>query len=250
LYYFLRSSDLAREGLDHSGSHRFADHIYRAEPSGRGALGRWLDARLLQLPAARAFRHRYVAARDTIAAFVLQRLAAGDQQPLAILSVPCGIPRELVEAAALVRAQLGRLPCHVSFIGLDLDDDVLAEASRFAADAGLTGFRTVRGDALDRAAYPDAADLITCTGLAEFLDEDRAAALYRVLFDVLKPDGLLVTSGMRRRRLSDYLLRLAELRTYYRGDAELRRLLAPLPFRDVRTTVDATGIQTIVTARK
>ena len=43
LYFVLRSSDLAREGLDHSGSWRFADHIYKGEPSGWGPLGRWLE---------------------------------------------------------------------------------------------------------------------------------------------------------------------------------------------------------------
>ena len=64
VYAALRRSDLAREGFDHSGSYRFADHIYRGEPSGRGAFGRWLDARLLKLPAVRSFRSRYEAARD------------------------------------------------------------------------------------------------------------------------------------------------------------------------------------------
>src|SRR4051812_19676361 len=58
VYWFLRLSDLAREGMDRSGSFRFADHLYAGVPSGRGLLGRWLDAVLLKTPAARSMRSR------------------------------------------------------------------------------------------------------------------------------------------------------------------------------------------------
>jgi len=254
LYYLLRASDLAREGLDRSGSHRFADHIYRGMPSGRGAFGRWLDARLLALPATQAFRFRYSAVRDALTEFLLDRLAgADDSAVLDVLSVPCGIPRELVEAAAAVRARggegIGRLD-RVVFHGLDLDPEVLDEARAFAAARGLRGFETHLGDALERASYPAAADFIGCTGLGDFLDDGALARLYAVLFDVLRPGGVLVTSGMERRRGADYLLRLAEIRTRYRSAAELVRLVERLPFREVTARRDGTGIQTVVTARR
>src|SRR5713101_5080151 len=90
LYYVLRQSDLAHEGFENSGSYRFADHIYRDVPSGRNAFGRWLDARLLGLPAVRSFRNRFLAARDELADFLQQHSG----EALHVLSVPCGIPRE------------------------------------------------------------------------------------------------------------------------------------------------------------
>jgi SAM-dependent methyltransferase len=250
VYYVLRWSDLAREGLEHSGSHRFADHIYRGAPSGRGALGRWLDARLLGLPAVRSLRARYLAARDELVVFLIARLKDDRDQPLNVLSVPCGIPRELADAAALARQQIGDLPSTVRFHGLDLDPAVLNEARVFAAERGLAPFETHEGDALDRSAYPALFDFITCTGLAEFIDDDQLAALYGVFFEVLAPGGRLVTSGMRKRRLSEYLLRLAEIHTHYRGPADLERLMSPTPFRNVRTRQDELGIQTILTATK
>jgi hypothetical protein len=250
VYYLLRLSDLAHEGLEHSGSHRFADHIYRSAPSGRGVIGRWLDARLLRLPAVRSFRSRYVAARDELAAFLIERLPQGRDQTLDVLSVPCGIPRELADAAALVRQRIGDLPSRVRFHGFDLDPAVLDEARLFAAQHDLRPFETHQGDALDRAAYPGRFDYVTCTGLPEFLDDDQLARLYGIFFDVLNPGGRLMTSGMRRRRLSDYLLRLAELSTHYRGPADLERLIAARPFREVRTRSDDLGIQTILTATR
>jgi SAM-dependent methyltransferase len=249
LYYALRLSDLAREGLDHSGSHRFADHIYRNQPSGRGAAGRWLDARLLGLPAVRSFRSRYLAARDEVAAFILERWRP-DSAPIRVLSVPCGIPRELTDAADIVRARLGTLPSQVEFHGLDLDAGVLDEARAFAATRGLSAFHTHHGDALVRSAYPDSAGCITCTGLAEFLDDDELAELYAVCWDVLEPGGRLITSGMQPRLLSDYLLRLAEIRTHYRGPAELERTARQARFGDVRTRTDAIGLQTILIGTK
>src|SRR5205085_6187412 len=101
LYYLLRTSDLAREGLENSGSYRFADHIYRNVPSGTNAVGRWIDARLLAMPSVQSFRSRFLAARDELARFLCQHSGVA----LDVLSVPCGIPRELAEGAALARQQ-------------------------------------------------------------------------------------------------------------------------------------------------
>jgi SAM-dependent methyltransferase len=250
LYYTLRLSDLAREGLDRSGSHRFADHIYRNEPSGRGLVGRWLDARLLALPAARSFRSRYLAAREEVARIIIERHRAGSLAPIRVLSVPCGIPRELADAADEVRRRCGELPDRLEFFGIDLDREVLAEAAAFAVARNLPTFLTHHGDALSPQTYPDRLTCITCTGLAEFLDDPDLGRLYRICYDVLEPGGTLITSGMQRRRLSDYLLRLGELRTHYRGPDALERLARSVPFREVRVRRDNIGLQTILTATK
>jgi chemotaxis methyl-accepting protein methylase len=219
-------------------------------PSGRGPIGRWLDARLLGLPAVRSFRFRYLAVRDELAAFLIESLQHDRERTLDVLSVPCGIPRELADAAATVRREVDEIPSGVRFHGLDLDPIVLDEARHFAVQHGLAPFETHQGDALDRLAYPRRFDFITCTGLGEFLDDGQLAQLYDVFFDVLNSGGRLVTSGMRRRGVSDYLLRVAEIRTHYRGPADLERLAARRPFRALRTRVDDLGIQTILTATK
>jgi hypothetical protein len=249
LYAALRTSDLAREGLDHSGSYRFADHIYRGEPSGKGAFGRWLDARLLGLPAVRSFRSRFHAARDEVSAFLRER--AGTPGRLDILSAPCGIPRELAEGHRLFRSSGPAVRAAVTFHGLDLDAAALEDAARFARSRQLEPFVPIQGDVFDRTVYPAAGvDFITCTGLAEFLDDGQLAELYGTFFHSLRPGGMLVTSGMTGRPLSDYLLRLAELTIHHRTAADLERLARPLPFSRVETQVDALGLQSILIARK
>lgn len=248
LYAALRRSDLAREGFEHSGSHRFADHIYRGEPSGQGWFGTWLDGRLLALPAVHSFRSRFYAARDELSVFLQAR--AGTPGPLHVLSAPCGIPRELVEGRRAFAASGRHSVADVTFHGLDLDAAVLAEAERFAHAGGAEPFVPHHGDVFARDSYPESVDFITCTGIAEFLDDERLAELYRIFFDRLAPGGILVTSGMRRRPLADYLLRLAEITIHYRTAQDLERLARRLPFRHVRTRVDKFGIQSILVAER
>src|SRR3954469_25977419 len=60
VYALLRTSDLAREGIENSGSFRFADHIYRGKPSGRYGVGLLLDTILLRLRGARSMRSRFL----------------------------------------------------------------------------------------------------------------------------------------------------------------------------------------------
>lgn len=248
IYAALRRSDLAREGFDHSGSYRFADHIYRGVPSGRGGFGRWLDARLLSLPAVRSFRSRYEASRDELAAFLQDRGTRPGR--LDVLSVPCGIPRELADGYRAFRASGKSLAADLTFHGLDLDPVALREAVRFADREGLAPFVARAGDAFDPSSYPEGIDFATCTGLAEFLDDARLHTLYGIVFERLRPGGLFVTSGMRGRPLSDYLLRLAELKVHYRTSADLDALARRHPFSRIETRVDRFGIQSILLARK
>ena len=248
IYWLVRGSDLGREGIEHSGSYRFADHIYRNVPSGRGRFGQWLDAKFLAMPAVQSFRNRFLAARDELCHFLSER--AGDGRRLDVLSAPCGIPRELVEGARLFREQTGHALDGVSFHGVDLDADLLEQAKTFTHEHALPNFTPHLGDALNRATYPDGADFITCTGLAEFLNDEQLATLYRIFFDVLRPGGVLVSSGMRRVWISEYLLRLAELRTHYRAAPQLEAITRTAGFNDILTRIDNFGIQTILKARK
>jgi hypothetical protein len=244
LYYLLRGSDLAREGFDNSGSYTFADHIYRNVPSGRNALGRWLDARLLAMPAVRSFRNRFLASRDELARFLCQRSGA----ELSILSVPCGIPRDLAEGAAIARERGADL-CNVTFHALDLDREALCKAVRFAEERALRNFRVHQRDALSNGCYP-AADFISSTGLGEFLDDEKLGILYRRVFETLRPDGVFLSSGMQRRLISGYLLKIAELRVNYRNAERLAELARAAGFSEVSARYDDLGIQSILIARK
>ena len=244
-YALARTSDLAREGMDNSGSFRFADHIYRGKPSGRYVIGWLLDALFLALPAAKSMRERYLHSRLHIA--TLLRRSALKGESARVLSVPCGIARDLVGGANDARPGSGRPTARARLIGMDLDPEAIA-LSRALAGRDRT-FEFVEGDALRATSYPRDLDLIVSTGLGEFLDDDELARFYAACFSALRPGGRFVTSGMSRSKLADRLLReLAELHTRYRDADALTEALDKAGFTDIDVHSDRYGLQWLATA--
>jgi SAM-dependent methyltransferase len=224
LYYLARLSDLAKEGMDHSGSYRFADHIYAGRASGQLVIGTLVDKVLLSLPACRSFRNRYPHSRDRIVEYV--RTAPRDQ--FRILSAPCGLPRDLIEAAGRLRREDPRRFGQTQFYGLDIDPSAVKEAQRMTSSCRFTNFEFICGDAFDASAYPPDLDVVTSSGFAEFLEDADLARFYTVCHAVLRDEGMLVSSATVRNRLSDYMLKnLAELFTHYRDEAGLTRVFIP-----------------------
>jgi len=255
VYALMRTSDLAREGIENSGSYRFADHVYRNEPSGRFGIGRALDAVLLRMRGARSMRNRFhhtqreilAAGRAHEARSATNSVAA--TAPFRVLSIPCGIARDLVLAARALERELPALYARSTFFGVDLDPAPL-DVSRDLAGADDHYFFT-RGDALDASSFPSELDVITSTGLGEFLSDDLLVQFYRNCHDRLRSGGTFVTSSMQPDRVADYLMRqLAELHTHYRRADEVIRWLHTAGFHDVSTRQDDVGLQTLVVARR
>jgi SAM-dependent methyltransferase len=252
IYALMRTSDLAREGIENSGSYRFADHVYRNEASGRFGVGRALDAILLRMRGARSMRSRFQHTQDEIVAAARAIDASttpSDTEPFRVLSIPCGIARDLVLAAQCVARELPVLYERSRFFGVDLDPEPLELSRRLAPRDDHFHFAT--GDALDIAAFPADLDLIVSTGLGEFLDDETLVRFYRNCHDRLRSGGVFVTSGMQPDRVADYLMRqLAELHTHYRRGDEMVRWLHTAGFHEVSTRQDSVGLQTLVVARK
>jgi len=251
VYALMRMSDLAREGIENSGSYRFADHVYRNEPSGRFGVGRALDAVLLRMRGARSMRNRFHHSQDEIvsAARLFAARNADPATPFRVLSIPCGIARDLVLAANRIATDLPAVYARTTFFGVDLDPAPL-ELSRELAH-GNEHFFFARGDALDEKSFPSELDVIVSTGLGEFLDNEQLVRFYTNCHERLRIGGVFVTSSMQADRVADYLMRqLAELHTHYRRGDELIRWLYTAGFHEVSTRQDNVGLQTLVVARK
>ena len=252
VYALMRTSDLAREGIENSGSYRFADHVYRNEASGRFGIGRALDAVLLRMRGARSMRNRFHHAQHEILAAArafATRTATADATPFRVLSIPCGIARDLALVATRIRHELPDVYARSTFFGVDLDPVPLS-LSRELAPAG-DHFIFTRGDALDANAFPTDLDVIVSTGLGEFLDDELLVKFYGHCHERLRVGGVFVTSGMQADRVADYLMRqLAELHAHYRRADELIRWLHTVGFHEIATRRDDVGLQTLVVARK
>ena len=251
LYHLLRLSDLAREGIEHSGSYRFADHLYRNEASGSGWFGRWLDRCLLNLAASRAMRSRCARARDEMHRAFKAHLAAGNPAPFRILTVPCGIPRDVCDFEESLAAEGAELLRYVEYDGMDLDPAVVKAAAAFLASSTIKASRIVEGNALDAECYgPLPYHFIASTGLGEFLSDEDLSTFYGNLFEALAPGGTFFTSAAAFDKRSDALLRTFELNSHYRTRADLERLLAPQSWATVEFGQHSTGLQTFVRAIK
>ncbi|MBL9154954.1 MAG: class I SAM-dependent methyltransferase family protein [Verrucomicrobiales bacterium] len=243
IYWLMRLSDLAREAIDHSGSYRFADHLYRNRASGRCLIGAILDRVLLNTRAAQGMRQRAVESERVI------RKAldiVGHEETVSVLAIPCGIPRDISRLSGDVAA--------LRYVGMDIDPVVL-DAARVHLATEMPGmlaraeFR--RGDALNKSDYPEPPqDIVVSTGLGEFLDDIQLRVFYRCVFDVLRPGGVFFTSATNREEGSDYLLRAFELDTHYRNVDEVRAIFSEMHWSNVTFSHDATGLQTFVLARR
>ena len=249
IYGLLRLSDLAREGIEHSGSYQFADHIYRDQPSGRTPIGRWLDALLLSLPAAHAFRRRYQRAAGLMRTMAERHPPTGDL--LRVLAVPCGLPRDIVDVAAQMSAANPRALERIEYHGLDIDPHVLEQAKRLTFARGLGSTRFHLGNALNGADYPSCRfHLVVSTGLGDFLSDDDLATFFRQVRCALLPGGTFYTSASDRDWRSDMLMRMAELTPHYRHAGDLARILRSIGWSRFEITCDPTGLQSFVTAVK
>jgi SAM-dependent methyltransferase len=255
IYALMRTSDLAREGIENSGSYRFADHVYRNQPSGRFGIGRALDAVLLRMRGARSMRNRFHHTQREIltAARALESRSAVDPvavtAPFRVLSIPSGIARDLVLAARAVERELPSVYARSTFFGVDLDPAPV-KLSRDLAGRDDHYFFT-RGDALDATSFPSELDVIVSTGLGEFLSDDLLVQFYKNCHDRLRPGGTFVISSMQPDRVADYLMRqLAELHTHYRRGEEIIRWLHTVGFYEVSARQDDVGLQTLVVARR
>ncbi|HEY3901879.1 MAG TPA: class I SAM-dependent methyltransferase family protein [Chthoniobacter sp.] len=251
LYHLLRLSDLAREGIEHSGSYRFADHVYRNEASGTGRLGRWLDRRLLNLAATRAMRGRYERSHEAMERAFDAHLAGGQPAPFRLLTVPCGIPRDVREFAGQMAGEDRTELSGIEYCGIDLDPVVVEAAAAFLADGPLPVRRIIQGNALDAAAYlPGGYHFIASTGLGEFLSDADLGAFYDNVFSALAPGGTFFTSATSYDRKSDFLLRSFELNSYYRTRADVGRLLGGRDWASMEFESHGSGLQTFVRAVK
>jgi len=248
-YYLMNLSDLGREGIARSGSFEFADHIYRNQPSGRGTLGRWIDAQLLASPACTAFRNRYERARDEMRRVLESH--SPEVAPLRVLAIPCGLPRDLTEMAAAVAHENPQLLTRIEYHGMDIDPGLLARAREFTAACPVRSKEFHEGNALLRETFPPGPfHFVVSTGLVEFLERDQLACFFRNVHDVLAPGGTFFTSATRMERRSEALMRAFELITRYRTPDELDQILGGIAWGRLKLLPHDTGLQTFVVAVK
>jgi hypothetical protein len=234
VYYLLLTSELAREGINNSGSYRFADHIYENRPKGKFIIGYLLDSILLKLKSARSLRSRYVHAKEEIYNLLA---TTKHENPIDILAIPSGLAREFFEVAHELKIADHPFYKRIRWHGIDLDHELIEMLTR-KNDHHQHQMFFWQGDAFNEETYQKNKkyDMIVSTGFVDFLNDQDTLRFYKIAHANLKKGGIFFTSGMQPHKLSEYLMKtFAELHTQYRSEESLKMLARQAGFVTVRT---------------
>ncbi|MEW6058898.1 MAG: class I SAM-dependent methyltransferase [Actinomycetota bacterium] len=234
-------SDQARSILARGYDAFTTDRAYQLSPNGwAGPIGRAADRRVLALPVHVALRERLVIVADALERAV--RAAACD--PVGVLSAPCGLIRDLTEAAERLS------DVRVTWTAADLDDrgDVLPEAIRRSRTAGLN-VAFVRGDLFDPATWNRLASrspfhVASCIGLTAWVGLDEVGRLAERFHDFLGPGGTLLMDNWRE-DTDAALARALDLPAHYHDSLAFRRTLEREGFVVERRRSTSRGVNTL-----
>ena len=200
--YFLNRARTWPQG--YQGDYKMLENIYRNTPLSEG-IGYYLDLSLLNAQLARSVRNRLQKLEYLLKTDLKKR-----QKP-SVLNIACGSCREVFELAPEIENSGAKFTC------IDLDNDALA----FAANRlSFTNISPVTSEQVVLRKYNAVRmfdhdlnmnefgkqDIIYSVGFFDYLPSDFLVSLFKALYDLLNPGGLLITSfkDANRYRHQDY----------------------------------------------
>jgi extracellular factor (EF) 3-hydroxypalmitic acid methyl ester biosynthesis protein len=188
--YFVNRARTWPQG--YQGDYKMLEVMYRNTPLSDG-IGNYLDLYSLNLPLAIAVRNRIKKLEDILRDELLKR-----QNP-SVLNIACGSCREVFELASDIEKTGAKITC------IDLDNDALAfTANRLSYtnisplssnQVVLRKYNAVRmfDHELNMQEF-GRQDIIYSVGFFDYLESDFLSRLFKSLYNLLTPGGLLITS--------------------------------------------------------
>lgn len=241
---FMQRTNLKPRG--YAGDAVMMDMLYDNKFVGRYAFNKLLHKHPVEHAAAQAVRNR----RVLVPQMMRELLATSDRRPFNILSVACGPAREL-EDFFKTDEDCDRL--HITL--LDQDDEALAAARMMVDVMGQRRQRPLNvkwvNDSVrtllrtrDLAAKVGRFDFIYTMGMFDYLTPPVARALMAKLYDLLQPGGAMVVGNYHASNPSRYYMAYwLDWILYYRTEAEMLELTAPLSGAKTTITFDDSGAQ-------
>jgi SAM-dependent methyltransferase len=188
--YFVNRARTWPQG--YQGDYKMLEVIYRNTPLSEG-IGYYLDLHSLNLSLAEAVRNRMKNLESILRDELLKR-----HKP-AVLNIACGSCREIFELASDIEQSGAKVTC------IDFDNDALA----FAANRlSYTNISPVSSNNIVLRKYNAVRmfdhelnmqefgkqDIIYSVGFFDYLESDFLAKVFKALYNLLNPGGLLITS--------------------------------------------------------
>ncbi len=217
-----------RKPRGYAGDYMTIERMYRNAPDGHGAVGRLVDAALLDAPLCRAVRNRRALLTQEILGAV-ERAAGG---PLRAASIGCGPADELFDAFEQLEDRTRLLGTLV-----DIDRTALAQVAerREGHDLGeqvtldhanlvyLATGRQPRGAATQ--------ELVYCVGLADQLEDSYVVAVLDDAYDLLVEGGSVLLGGIHSSNTAKaFLDHVLEWKIRHRTEEDMNRLFETSKF--------------------
>jgi hypothetical protein len=254
LYPILLLSDQGRMILERKYDAFVTDRAYENAPHGRlGPIGRAVDAYVLRFPVHEAIRQRLPMVVGALEEGVAAQGVAG--AAVRVLSAPCGLGRDVLEAASRLRHPGHRV--RVAWTGVDIDESgtVLEETAHRATEAQVP-ITLLREDLFaDRSALSDHVrhegrfHVVSCIGLASWLDLADLARLTARFRDLAQPGATLLIDNFRRHKHSHLGSKL-EIPTRYHVDRDMGSALSAGGWTPIEMRESENGIATLWIARR
>lgn len=230
------------------------DYVYRNTPTGKGALGRMIDAHYLNSIGWRGIRQRKLNAEELLR-LAMARLREEGRE-VRILDIAAGHGRYILEALQ------GVTPLPESILLRDYSDINVRDGGALIREKGLEGIaQFVKGDAFDRvdlAALQLKPTLAVVSGLYElFADNAMVGESLAGLAEAVEPGGYLIYTGQPWHPQLELIARALTSHRQgqawvmrRRSQAEMDQLVQAAGFRKVTQRVDEWGIFTVSLAQK
>ena len=93
-------------------------------------------------------------------------------------------------------------------------------------------------------------DVVEACGILDYFEHDDAISLVKIAIGFLKPDGVLIVSGMRKTKWATILSSLFSWDVIYRSPEELAEIIKSAGGTNIRVNVEKEGIFIVATAQK
>lgn len=230
------------------------DYVYRNKPTGKGALGRMIDAHYLNSIGWRGIRQRKLNAEELLRATMARLREEGRE--VRILDIAAGHGRYILEALQ------GVTPLPESILLRDYSDINVRNGGALIREKGLESIaQFVKGDAFDRAdlaALQPKPTLAVVSGLYElFADNAMVGDSLAGLAEAVEPGGYLIYTGQPWHPQLELIARALTSHRQgqawvmrRRSQAEMDQLVQAAGFRKVTQRVDEWGIFSVSLAQK
>jgi extracellular factor (EF) 3-hydroxypalmitic acid methyl ester biosynthesis protein len=245
--------------LGYAGDYEMVNMILRNVPEGGSLFAKVVNSWFLDQPPARAHRNRI----DYLKGRLVDETArlARKGRPARILNLGCG---PAVEVQEFLRES--RLSDHAQFTLLDFNDETIRYAQSkldviqrefhrgAAARIQKKSVLQIMKESLRTPQTPPAQqhEFIYCAGLFDYLADHTCLQLTEILYEMLAPGGLLVTTNVEPSNpLRNGMEHLLDWNLIYRTGAQMRKLRPRSADEDnVSVLSDTTGVNVMLEVRK